>query len=106
MFEALKPDMRSESREAIHVNFASGNVRTERHTCRACCSSEADCLALCFASILNNRQVVFPVPLRPRIKLAVLKCLTISNSSGERSNGNSSVAFSSMIDLKNGSVRL
>lgn len=106
MFEALRPDRRSELKEAIHVNFPSAGVRIERHTCRDCCSSEADCLDLCLASILNSRQVVFPVPLRPRIKLEVLKCLTISNSSGERSNGNSSVPFSTMIDFKNGSVRL
>lgn len=31
-----------------------------------------DC-ALYLARILNKRQVVFPVPLRPRIKLEVLK---------------------------------
>lgn len=58
-------------------------------TCRIGGPSEIDC-ALYFARILNRRQVVFPVPLLPRIRLEVLKWLTISISSGERSNGTSS----------------
>lgn len=38
---------------------------------------------------LKSKHVVFPVPLRPRIKAAESACLTISISSLEISNGNS-----------------
>lgn len=69
-------------------------------------SSGIPCLALYLARILKSRQVVFPVPLLPRMRLDVEKCLMMSISSGDSSKGNSSQLVVSAIDLRNCSVIL
>ena len=59
------------------------------HTCLTGVSLSRALLAIFRHKSLNNKHVVLPVPLLPRMKAAEFECLTMSISSLEISNGNS-----------------
>jgi hypothetical protein len=74
-------------------------------TCRSGFSPGTEFLAKYLLKSLYTRQVVFPVPLLPRIRLAESECLIILISSSEISNGNSASTSFDRIELMTGSVR-